>query len=1496
MKMIYLASREGRSAGRGHPTTCLAIALLLLLVAGTGVRGETKGAGMHPYPLWPSEPVPGWPGIGADEEHSLEALETKILGRPGDPRPAKYGQPEFLAYPGAVHHLRHFLQRYVPPYPLNNHKTLVKNFILHEMAQTKGQCIDFTEPVYYNPMYRPRMRTKKTRPPVKVFEWKPGSDPIALDIGALPASVYVIRPIVAAPEVTTVIDKGRKFARFKLSINDIPGDPDTVNEYMLTACALDNFYSVTEFFFHSQGDGRNFEAVIEHLPTSELDLVLYNVDLHDRFGEHARRAGKKRSVLGYMLPTAEEERQAVWHSNRAKDEKGYQAALKRWPAKTPEQQEAYDDLVWKGLMPPLNCHYGGGWYTQRIDLDELRLVRAPDSWRRLIPIYNDKEKGAPLRRMRGGGPLFFDCKSGRAYMDSRRVFRLDAPPFELRDAMVCRKVTTEKIVDGKKTNVTEYEEVGAVKDCSFTPGSGTRGDLRLEGEVVGKVNEFVYRGRLYKEGKAVDEEPHVATVPITRFYDKQLRTYVVKEKTLAPGLYYDSNAITGLNWGSNVTGTNHGKYFTAIVDWVKWGAPQMVRDQAMKFVRLVYDIPTLQVTRGWDYVAGFEGLDRGMLRTPGHAMGSGGSSMSPVEILTFYDTIFLFLQDNQEFASAVGRHVPWVKTPQDVIKLIDTYLVQDYANNVMKYRIFTDHEQAMLMTTAVLVQDDPAIGEPWVEFLFKRGWEYPQALSGLGDNMVTGADRDGGTTIGSFMYAMGGATKTMALLEKYMKYGGNPKYDVTDPRQYPAVRMKPYFLIEGNAAGRVNPGIGDVGGPAEYYGRLAGGLYRGIVEAGWRWHRDPKFAWELVSQGRQHETDDDWAQIEAAAKQCPRDPYLMNKSRVLSNWGGYLRHNADTDDWRFQRELSTRVGTGWGHAHSDTLDLRLFAFGMTMSGDFNQRPAYGWPAHHRTKCHNVVEVDGKDWRNHAWISNLFDAPGSPYLTAESVAPHGMERVKLFRRQCAYVRVQDGKPGEGIKDSNVTMPSQYALDVFRVSGGSMHTYCFHGCVDDSFEVNVESKRPPTQDENSPDRGYLGQFRWWAKGDIETGSIGGFPAPAHEYWVADCAGQDLVATWRLHEKAEKHMLRGSVVSEPRKFTRLTLLDQKGSKILHGHARAAGGKGQYGRCLYAQRGSRPEPVEGKVAPALDTVFVAIIEPYAGEPAVTSHRRLEIADNESDALRAVAIEVKTRNGHTDVLFADGRPKKVREVSGVRCQAEYAYLSRDGEGIRQATLTGGTLLEASDVKIEVETPRYEAAVTKVDYLGRKVTLKGRLPARLAGHFFEVGNESHKTSYEVSGMRPRFFRKTELTLRKGLEIMRTRVRSADPATGKVMGSIAMFHHRGRDAGLVASNDDLTRLWRVAYVGGNRHSGHEFRLTSMDPDAEGPAFKAGDFPVGEGLRVWEFGTGDTFRLQTGVSIRRTDAGAYEVYATAPCTLTLGGKTHTITEKKLAGGQRFVLATR
>jgi len=1412
----------------------------------SGESGSSGSSGMHPYPLWPSEPVPGWPGVGADADHTVEKLTG---GSPADPRPAIYGQPEFLAYPGAVHHVRREYQRYNPPYPLYNQNTLRTNFVLAQMKGYKDKCVEFAEPVYYNSMYGRRSPTQQRRPPVSAYPWKAGDAPIKLDIGKLKRGVYTIRPIGLAPAAKVI--EPRKFVFIKLRINDWRNDREKWNGYILRAQALDNFYALQQFHFHARDD-RVFRAEFSLLPESEIDLLLHNIDLHDRNGDLANRRGKKRTVL-----VDTKERAAAWAKAReAGGERLAKSLADR--RRTSEEQKCYDDFVWAHCAP-LNCHWPGWtmWFNRSgRDLDGVRLCRVPKEGEALVEAY-DRAHHAHKGEHVDDHPMFFRIVGRKICKDARRALHINPPPYEVKGLNVYKKVIKDK-------KAVPGELLGPLSEFEFIySGYPHNGKILHKGKDAGNAVDLLYMdGELYKDGKLVDDEPRRAGCPYTRYYDEKLRNPLLTEWEVEPGLYYDAcKLLSGLNVKREAT------------YWTKYGDRQAAWDMAMNLVCRTYSLIVAQIrdpVHGLAEIAGSNGHDRSLLKYFTYGSTSG---------IEYYDKLFEFIDGNEEFAKAVGRYIPGIETSDDVVTFLDTYIIQYYGNLIVKQRQFTDHGTPALLMKAVLVQDDTSITDPWMEFLFKRSWEYPQALSGLGDNLVTGGGRDGASNIGSFFYGRGGQTGTVDLLEKYIRNGGNPKYDVADPEQYPSSRMTPYFALEASAAGRINPGIGDVGGPAEYYGRFTNppnGL-RHIFAAGWQWHKDPKFAWELVNQyGKKDTPDAEWAEIVAAAKECPRDPFLMNRSRVLSNWGGYITSNPGLDDFRFMREATVRVGTGWGHAHSDTLDLRLFAFGCTMVSDFNQRPAYGWPRHQMSRCHNLVEVDGRDWMSHAWVRNLFDAPGGAYLEAESVPPHGMEYVHLFRRQTALLDVDGGQPARGDdgkaaaepqKDPNVVLPSCYLFDVFRVRGGTTHTYCFHGCVEDGLEVNVKDKELPTHAYDSPDGGYLRPFRWHVAGE-KAGREG------PDYWVGKCDGSDLEATWRLDREAEKKMLRGAAVTEPRKYTRLVIFDQEDSRIMHGIARHKGGVGYYGRCLYAQKTS---PVH------LDSVFVALIEPYAGEPTITARRQLRIDDNEADAFKAVAVKVTTKNGHTDVLFADGRPDRVRRfpVSELRYEVsgEYAYVSKDRGGLRQATLTAGRLLATPDVRIEAEHTSYRGAVRKVDYLGRKMTVAGNIPARFAGHFFEVGGEYHKTSYEVPKIE-NAKGNSVLTLRKGLEIMRTRVRSVKPETGTVIGAISMFRRRGRDYGLVASDDALTKFWRLAYTGGDRHAGHTFNLAHLAPESRGPVFTADDFPSGSGLRVWEFGIGDLCSIRTGVSLLRRSAGGgeivYELYATSPCKITLRRK--------------------
>jgi len=1359
--------------------------VLGLLAVHTAAGGGPTS--LHPYPLFPSRPVPGRTGVGTPEIDAVtreieaaraagdEERAAQILSEKLGSEAVFWGAPEFLPYPGSVEHVRSGHERYTPAYPIYNHKTLVRNFIFHTLPELRDRCVEFSEPIYYHTQWRRRIATSGHADPVRVYPWRPGVS-VHLNLGQLvPRMMYAIRVIGAlrTEDVANRDDinagKPEKQLVFRLEIND--GPAQAVNSYALRGRATDNFYEVVCFLFHCTDD-RELHASLTLLPESETSLYAYNVDVHNIFGECVRRAGKKKMVIA-----------------------------------TPAERDALRRRMQVLLLAP------------ETDL----ATEIPDQTLRALL--------AERRQRRTSAPL---SPEQRARRDDD-IWHSLAPLNYMADDRVAAQV------------------------------SG--------GWSLPRSGAWQTRFRLTRAGEIYDWEDYACQRPLPGVGDRGWGVPLPapqKDRRFASWLghiaywkaYYAGDALRRLSMEFHVLGDL-----------------QAARDAVLLLARVAYHLPAMKPTSTLSYA------DCGSPEAPPRRYGPGSdppSGWGPLDLwhlLEYYDRLFDFIADNEELASAIGRFVPWVKTPDDVRWLFDVYLVQYVANEMTHYRYFYDHGLAKMLITAAAIQDDVEISRPWMEFLWRQCWEYPQTPAGLPDNIVTDTTCDGTTTIGSWSYTQGGnaGLEAARALEIYLRNGGDRKYDLSDFRLYPKSLAGVYFFFESTAAGGHYPGIGDVGGPSREYRWGFGPEKADLVREGWRLTRDWRFAWFLVHYfGRRGETDAEWAEITRAAA-GRRDPYMALRSRVLPEWSAYLEGGTEHDDYRFRRAVAVRVGNGAGHAHNDTLDLRIWAHGLTMSGDLGQRPGYGRPQHYRSYVHNVAEVDGKDWNGYAWIPNLFDAPGARYLRAAAVPPRNHSEVQFHQRQVALVDVDEGRPSperepaKAEKDANVVSPNSYVFDVIRISGGRKHTYCFHGCTDLGFEVNVRDRVLLEEQGESEDEQYMRGFRWTRIGEGLTGRP---VSDSDKQWAGNVAGDVLQATWRLAPGAEKRMNAGRAGTPLPKYTRLHLLDAASLRILHGIAADINGANRLnpdvphyaGRCLYAQRHS-VEPLE--------TVFLALIEPFAGEAFIRDRRLAAIENNESDALRAVAVEVRTSNGHTDVVFADGRPERVRGVrveGGLKVAGEFAFLSRDARGLRQATLSGGTQLATDELSLRLAAPGHEGVITKVDYLDRNIWVSGLPPLQeFAGQFFEIGNDQHWGTYEVDAVHQDMDGTTVLHLRKGLEIMRARVIYADYDAGRIKTDIAMLHHRGRDRGLVATGVDNQRIWRVAYEGGNRHEGHTFRLS-------GARISEQDFPIGGQLSVWEFGVGDAVRLPGGVSLRRSDADGlsfWEVYANIAFRVEMAG---------------------
>lgn len=338
-------------------------------------------------------------------------------------------------------------------------------------------------------------------------------------------------------------------------------------------------------------------------------------------------------------------------------------------------------------------------------------------------------------------------------------------------------------------------------------------------------------------------------------------------------------------------------------------------------------------------------------------------------------------------------------------------------------------------------------------------------------------------------------------------------------------------------------------------------------------------------------------------------------------------------------------------------------------------------------------------------------------------------------------------------------------------------------------------------------------------------------------------------------------------PDKFTRLHLLGAEGALVMKGDLHCTA-------WLY----DIPNLFVQRKGPNLQSAFAAVIEPYAGKPFVAAVKMLPVAGNETDARRAVALEVKTVNGHTDVCFADARPDKTRKVGALEFAGEFAYHSTDADGLRQCALTGGTLLSAPDVRIRAAVRERTGKVVAVDYLNKTIRIDQRWPARRGRNLIEIGTlpesgqDGYVTAYTATTVWPDQGGSV-ITFFRGADYYRSRIKDVDPKTGTVTCVLnppaSMGEMKGLDRNFTASDEQMTHFWRADIIPGDRsNSDYPFKLSGAPVTAEA-------FAPDEALRLWEYGVGDHVRQSTFVFLRRVAPGVYAVDGDVDLSLSLPG---------------------
>ncbi|MDF2670099.1 MAG: bacterial Ig-like protein, partial [Paenibacillus sp.] len=449
----------------------------------------------------------------------------------------------------------------------------------------------------------------------------------------------------------------------------------------------------------------------------------------------------------------------------------------------------------------------------------------------------------------------------------------------------------------------------------------------------------------------------------------------------------------------------------------------------------------------------------------------------------------------------------------------------------------------------------------------------------------------------------------------------------------------------------------------------------------------------------------------------------FKKLALVSEEERELQENAEPDT---QRDLWMYFGRNGGHGHKDTLNLGLHAYGMDLAPDLGYPDVTGsdpkrveWTEN--TVAHNTVVVNkSKQGESIVGIPKHFDGSGNVKLF-DVEAPHAYSAADLYRRTTSLIKVDN--------------EHSYAVDFFRVEGGSNHTFSFHGA--DATITTEGLQVVPQKDGNG---NYVGTYAGpsVAYGQKEPGSGSGSSYKGsgfHYLFDVDRAAAPqgpfsidwkVKDTWGIHPE------------DPNVHLRLTMLNSVDEVAL-----ASGQPPQMNakspdsvRYMLAQRNGEN----------LKSTFTSVIEPYRDERYIESIERVSVKDGQTVMTDETvqAVKVQLVNGRTDYIVYSLNSETVYTVDDrLQFQGFFGVYSEKNGQYESAYLNDGTLIGLLNAPaIDEEFGSLNGTV--VDFTQEmslqneivvNLDLRGLQKESLVGRMIYVDNDEIRNgAYEIKGV------------------------------------------------------------------------------------------------------------------------------------------------------------------
>src|SRR6185436_16695787 len=273
--------------------------------------------------------------------------------------------------------------------------------------------------------------------------------------------------------------------------------------------------------------------------------------------------------------------------------------------------------------------------------------------------------------------------------------------------------------------------------------------------------------------------------------------------------------------------------------------------------------------------------------------------------------------------------------------------------------------------------------------------------------------------------------------------------------------------------------------------------------------------------------------------------------------------------------------------------------------------------------------------------------------------------------------------------NTIDPAQpYLIDLFRAHGGTTHDYFLHGATRFDETAPPPERTAPAGASSLPlalvDKPYP---------LLEGTEVFVEPPQDSEPWYGafrDVWSARSNGNWNVTFKATAGV-QGS---------RITMLDDGDVDVFVGKSPAPFRDKMPAETPQAFYGYwRPSLMVRRRAPAADSLFVAVIEPFSGAPPVASVERLPLATKDRDH---VGLRIKLKSGREDVVLVDlahpavtGQPSPGRFATA---DGKYALTGRVGVAPSQgkAVLVAGTRFDHDGKQLTADQAAFTGGITRV--------------------------------------------------------------------------------------------------------------------------------------------------------------------------------------------------------